>query len=249
MQEFLNIALGFPTVIWTGLLGVVAAYWLFVIVGALDLDVLDAHIHIDPEFDVDFDLDADVDADVDAPASPLVNIAVALGIGKVPVTILISLFGLSGWVVSYFSALWVAPMLKFGAIGAVILGVAFIAAVPLMGAMAHPLKKVFETHTRRAGAEVIGSICIISTGTVDDGFGQARLDDGGAGLLLNVRCETANNGLKKNSQALIIGHDRETDVYFIEPYEQFLPTEGVELDTREELSEQIDNLVNAKREG
>ena len=41
MLEFLQAMLGFPTVVFTMLLGVVAVYWLFVIVGALDLHVLD----------------------------------------------------------------------------------------------------------------------------------------------------------------------------------------------------------------
>lgn len=261
MQEFLNIALGFPTVIWTGLVALVSAYWLFVILGALDLEILefdhdfdfDADVDLDVDVDLDLDVDADVDADVhadlDGGATPMLKVAVALGVGKVPVTVLLSFFVISGWTVSSVATLYLTPILRFGAVGAVILGIAFVAAIPLMGALAHPLKGMFEMTTRRAGAEVIGSVCVISTGSVDERFGQARLDDGGAGLLLSVRCETENNGLKKNSQALIIGHDRETDVYFVEPYEQFLAMDGVEMATMDEVHEQSENWVNAKREG
>ena len=42
MSEFLSQAFAFPTVIFSVLLGFVMLYWLFVIIGALDLDVLDA---------------------------------------------------------------------------------------------------------------------------------------------------------------------------------------------------------------
>lgn len=228
MQEFLNIALGFPTIVWTALMALVTAYWLFVIVGALDIELLDFDIDFETDFDVDLDLDvspdADVDAgvDVDAPtASPLVKVAVALGIGKVPLTILLSFFAFSGWMVSYFGTLYLAPMFKVGAVGAIILAVAFVIAIPAMGAFAHPLKGLFETHSRHAGSSVIGKVCTITTGRVDPSFGQATLADGGAGLLLNVRCETDDNGLRRTSEALIIGYERESDVYFVEPYDQF----------------------------
>lgn len=250
MQGFFDIALGFPTVLWTAALLVVLAYWLFVILGALDLELLD--VDFETDLDVDLDLDVEAPADADAPGpNPFVKIAVALGVGQVPVTILISFFAFSGWMVSYFGSLYLSPLLKFGAAGAVILGIAFVLAAPMMGAFAHPLKKVFETKTRRAGADLIGQVCVITTTSVDSGFGQARLDDGGAGLLLKVRCESDDNGLRKGSQALIIGHEASRDVYFIEPYEQFLgATDGVELHTSvTSVTEHAETSVNAKREG
>lgn len=251
MQGFLDIALGFPTVFWTALLGLVVAYWLFVIVGALDIELLDFDVETDFDIDLDADFDADIDADAagdgsDSGANPLVKVAVALGLGKVPITILISFFVFSGWFVSYFGDIYLTPILGGGAVGAVLLGLAFVLAIPMMGAMAHPLKGVFETSTRSAGHSVIGQVCTISTGSVDMNFGQARLDDGGAGLLLNVRCPTGDNTLRKNSQALIIGHDAEHDVYFVESYEQFLEPSGH--DELHAAGEQIEQLVNTQRE-
>ena len=41
MPELLAAALAFPTVIYTILLVVVVVYWLFVVLGALDIDMLD----------------------------------------------------------------------------------------------------------------------------------------------------------------------------------------------------------------
>jgi hypothetical protein len=254
LQEFLNIALGFPTIIWTALMGLMLAYWLFVILGALDLELLDIDIDLDTDLDIDLDadmdMDVDADADVDGAATgpgALARVAVALGIGKVPVTILLSFFTISGWALSYFGMLYLGPLLKFGAVGAVILGATFVLAVPLMGAMAHPLKELFQTKTRRAGAEVVGKVCIVTTGSVDESFGQARLDDGGAGLLLHVRCET-DNDLGRNDEALIIGHDREDDVYFVEPYKQFLASDDAETAASPEVAEHAEDWVNAERE-
>lgn len=41
MTEFLAAILAFPTVVFTGLLGVAVVYWVFVIIGAVDVDLLD----------------------------------------------------------------------------------------------------------------------------------------------------------------------------------------------------------------
>ena len=41
MDEFLALALSFPTVVFSTLLLVVLAYWCFVILGALDIDAFD----------------------------------------------------------------------------------------------------------------------------------------------------------------------------------------------------------------
>ncbi len=251
MQEFLNLALSFPTIFWSALVGLVLAYWVFVIVGALDLEVLDIHLHLEPDldFDIDVDVDADVDADLAASGiSPLAQLAVALGIGKVPVAILLTFFAFSGWMVSYFGMLYLAPLLKFGAVSALILGASFALSVPVMGALAHPLKKVFTMTTRHGGAELIGQTCDVTTGSVDERFGQAKIDDGGAGLLLAVRCDSGNR-LRRRSKALIIDFDADTNIYTVEPYEQFLASDhdadlampGIAIDS--------DEFVHAKQEG
>lgn len=217
MQAFLDIALGFPTVIWSALIGVVLVYWLFVILGALDLELLDLDIDFDAEGDFDVDVDG---AAVDGSASPLAQLAGALGIGKVPVTILVTFFTFAGWVLSYFGTLYATPVIRFGAVGALLFAASFALAIPAMAAMAHPLKKVFETKTRRGGADLIGQVCEVTTGSVSERFGQARYDDGGAGLLLKIRCDSEND-LGRRAAALIIGYDREGDVYLVEPYGQF----------------------------
>lgn len=254
MQEFLNIALGFPTVVWTVLLGVVLAYWLFVILGALDLDFLDFDVDLDADFDMNFDVDADVDvdggdADVSGP-SPLAKIAIALGLGRVPVTIMLTFFVSSAWAASFLGVYYLSSVWKIPGFAALIFGLSFVVAVPLMGALAQPFKGMFTTTTRNAGATVIGSVCEVTTGSVTERFGQAQLDDGGAGLLLAIRCETSGNELTRGSQALIIGHDREQDIYWVEPYEQFLASDDdVRRASSAEAAQRVDDLVNAKREG
>jgi hypothetical protein len=243
MQEFLNVALSFPTVVWTALLLVALGYWLFVILGALDLELLDfdADIDLDPDIDLDVDVDAGVDVDVDpaidtdagidldVPELGLVlKLAVALGVGRVPVTILLTFLVGAAWGISYFSVLLLGSAIGGGALfGTLVLAGSFVLGLPIMGALAHPLKGVFHTKTKTAGRKLVGQVCDVTTGKVTADFGQARLEDGGAGLLLSVRCDEPN-GLRRKSRALIIGFDEETNVYWVEPYDQMLVDDGEE---------------------
>jgi hypothetical protein len=47
VQEFLTTLLSFPTLVFTGLMGLVLLYWMTVIFGALDLDFLDSALGLD----------------------------------------------------------------------------------------------------------------------------------------------------------------------------------------------------------
>jgi len=67
MTEFIAGILAFPTVMFTVALGIVAAYWLFVIVGAFDMDFIDGVLGLDAiEGVVDGVVDGSVDAILDA---------------------------------------------------------------------------------------------------------------------------------------------------------------------------------------
>ena len=65
MQEFLTIILSMPTVVYTVLMGLMALYWVTVIMGAVDIDLFDLDADLDADIDLDADLDLDVDADID----------------------------------------------------------------------------------------------------------------------------------------------------------------------------------------
>lgn len=64
--------------------------------------------------------------------------------------------------------------------------------------------------------DLIGKECILTTLRVDEGFGQASYDDGGAGLILTVRCE-GENDLTRGSRAVIVDYHEAHDTYTIKP--------------------------------
>lgn len=224
MQEFLHIALSFPTIIWTILLVLSSGYWLFVMFGAIDLEFLDMQLDLDFDFDVDVDVDlapGALTAVTGGDVGIFARVANAVGIGKVPLTVLLSLFALVGWTFSFFATLYV-PLASDGIVTrSLVMAIAIAVAIPVMGILAHPLKGMMTVTTQREGAELVGQTCVITTGSVTATFGQARVATSGAGLLLAVRCDTPN-ALKRNDNALIIGYDEQSRTYAIEPYEQFL---------------------------
>ena len=59
-------------------------------------------------------------------------------------------------------------------------------------------------------------ICTITTGHVDDGFGQATIEDGPDVLNISVRCDRTGV-LTRGSKALVVDFDSTRQAYVVEP--------------------------------
>src|SRR5512139_3663215 len=81
--DFIGLVFSFPTVLFTFSLVVVIAYWAFVVLGALDLDLLDG--------DIDVGVDAGAGSDGGSDGGGLSGVAGWLRLGGVPVTVTLSL--------------------------------------------------------------------------------------------------------------------------------------------------------------
>ena len=86
--------------------------------------------------------------------------------------------------------------------------------------MVRPLGPLFETKEAKRRTDYIGSMCTITTGRVDKEFGQATIEDGADVLVVDVRCDAADNKLARNQQAMIIDFDDERLAYIVETVEQ-----------------------------
>lgn len=226
MDAFLQIALAFPTVVFTTALGVVLAYWLVVVAGAMDIDA----------FGVDFDLDLDVDtgadsldaggadADVDGPsASSLASLLAALRLRHAPLTVTLSVLILNSWVLSYLGAraLMVDSPLPLVLSGVLIAVLALVLAVPLTSLLTRPLGPLFVVHTGVEKSSFVGQVCIVRSGSVDAKHGRAVIDDGGAGVQVRVRSEDPNS-LRRGHRALLIAYDASSDIYDVEAMDELL---------------------------
>jgi hypothetical protein len=238
MAEVLALALSFPSVVFTVLLGVVLVYWAFVMVGVIHIGegsegALEGKLEGATkgllEGAVDHaghhaELDGDLDIDGDDGGGVLAALMSALHLKSVPVTVVFSLIVTFAWLVSVVSMQFltrlapalVGPFLSLG-----VLVAAFLLALPLTSIAARPLAKVFALKLAPAKSDFIGRTCIVRTGTVTNKFGEATLPDGGAGLVIRVRIEDGKQ-LGRGEQALIVDYDAERETYLVEPMREVL---------------------------
>ncbi|UXI68271.1 hypothetical protein [Tahibacter amnicola] len=201
-MNFFYLLTHFPAIIPSILLGVLIVFWLLAIAGMFDFDA------VGPDWVGGEDGDA-------VPESLL-----ALGLDRLPFSIVISGVVFFWWLLTML-ALSLAPVWYAASpwlVGGGVLVVALLAAVPLAAICLRPLKPLFVVHPGASHESVIGRSCRILTLSVEENFGQAEVDTGGARLNIKVYAGVPNS-LVKGSTALIIDLDRERGRYLVEAYD------------------------------
>jgi len=237
MDELLPILFSMPTLPWTCLVMASVFYWLTVILGALDMDVLGGaegkahalgetgHGHGDVGHgdaghgDAGHgDAQGHVGDAVAAKEGVLSSLLAALKLRSVPVTITLSFFGLYGWVVSYLLTKNVVASLPLPAVASTALVLLATTIVSLLATSAsiRPLAPLFRAKQGTKHRELVGKVIRITTGRVDGKFGEGHLDDGQAGLQLQVRCADPD-ALARDDEALILGWGPKTESFEVEP--------------------------------
>ncbi len=248
LAHFLAVALSFPCVVYTVLLGISILYWGFVMVGAVHLDGGDGALdgaadgaadgidgggHADAGGHADGgdggdggDADGG-DADGGAAGGHHGALAAAMASLKLrsaPATLVLSIIVLFSWLFSVFgmqaSAAWI-PEGMMGLARFAVLFVAPIVALPFTSIAIRPLAKVFVTTNAAKNESLVGKVCTVRTGTVTDRFGEALLEDGGAGLVVRVRVETGET-LKRGDQVVIVAYDGDRQEFTVAPMENLL---------------------------
>ena len=202
MEAFVQQCLAWPAFPFTIFLGCVTAYWLLVILGAMDLDLLD------------IDLDVDMDTDMDASLADWGMVGVKwFNLGDVPLMLWVSFLALASWSISvyydkpmpdadnYELATVIIRNLALGLLAAKIL------TQPLKGKLKHK-----EPNTLK---EMIGRTCVVITSEVTQKHGNAvcTVEDG-APLQLNVR--TIEGTVHKDDVVEIVDFSPETGVYYVQ---------------------------------
>ncbi|HEX2143579.1 MAG TPA: hypothetical protein VHG10_03625 [Glycomyces sp.] len=210
MTEFLEVALSFPPIVFSFGLIAVFLYWIVVILGALDVDMVE--------------LGADGDAEVEAGGS----FWSAFGFGEVPFTVVLSLWVTLGWIVTVLGTTWVRSAEDM-VIPAAVSGLATLVAgigVGMLGAklLSGPLSKVFADAPATAHRDLIGKVCVVRTGTVTTDSGQAELvEEDGTIHLINVRRsvhepEGIDDELfSRHSKLVIFDYDESAKVFLVVP--------------------------------
>ncbi|MCP4043414.1 MAG: ubiquinone biosynthesis protein [Gammaproteobacteria bacterium] len=185
-------------------LGLALLYWLMVIVGAADIDIFD------------------FDTDLPEEAGGFGGFLATTGLTGVPTMVAFSIPILWGWLFTVLGTGVLKYLVTGGAWfivgGVLVLLASLFMAVLISALMIRPLRHYFKTENALHQTDIVGKVCVVKTLNVDEGFGQAEFEDGGAGLLIQVRSETGN-GLTKGSKALIIARDEQKEAFRVRSYD------------------------------
>ena len=235
MDEFIAAIVSFPTVVFTVALLVVAGYWLLALLGGVGSDMLDAAAgKVDGAVDA---MAGKVDGAVDGATGKLeavggkveggLSLLAAIGFGKAPATVVISMLVLFAWALSTFATLMLRDFFPASAadVGVAAMGVhvgiafgAVVIAGMLTGLIAGALGDAFKRHRPIGHGELVGKLATITTGRVDERFGQANLHEDGANLIVDVRCATPN-ALVRHTRVVLVSYDAAAHYYMVEPFE------------------------------
>ena len=210
MEQLFEVASQFPTVIYSTLLGIVVVYWVVGMLGLIDLD-----------FSGGADLDLDVDSDVDVSAGGITGLFLTFGISGVPFTLVISIIILICWLISFYLQFYLLSWLPDGwlyyLLGAASDVLIFFFSLPITAIVIRPLKGMLKSVEATSSNNLVGKDATIATGMVSETFGQARLFNNGAEILVDVRCDPEHT-FKLGDQVLVIKYLPENHTYIVAPY-------------------------------
>ena len=212
MDPFYENITSFPTVIFTFFLIIAAFYWAIAVLGVVSLDILDFDL---PEAEADTGFDN---------GSVLAGLMMKFGLYGVPVTIILSLVFLFGWLISYYSAYLVFSLMPRGflefLIGIPIFIISLYLAVLITSVLIRPMRSLFKSAIQETTKYVLGQVAIVRTSIVDENFGEAVMQDGGAGLILKIRSEKGTT-FAKGDKVVVFEYLTERNVYRVISQKEF----------------------------
>ena len=187
MNEFLTNALTFPTMVFSILLGFCVVYWMFAAFGVFD---------VTEGWAVDADVGDFVDAHAHHPGDTthgghgLAAILARFGLGGVPFMVMLTVLSLTAWIASYFLQMLVLshfPDLVRWVVGLGVIAAALVGGVFATSLMLRPVRWAVARFGPEPPKPVLGRVGEVISPQVDDRGGRVQVEDGGAGLIFQVR--------------------------------------------------------------
>lgn len=214
MDPFYENISSFPTVIFTFVLALSVLFWLISVLGFIEIEALDFDL---PEADLD------VDGKFTNP-DVLAGLMLKFGLQGVPVTVIVSLISLFGWIICYYAVHFIFPFIPDGLFeylaGLPIFMGSLYAAVLITSVLIKPLRPLFNKAQQETRKYVLGQTAVVRTSRVDDSFGEVILEDGGAGLIFKAR-STEGVSFKKGDRVVLLDRDEVTNTYRVISEEEF----------------------------
>lgn len=193
-------------IIPTILLVFVLVYWLTVLIGFADLDA----------FDIDLDMETDVNSD--ASVGWFNHVLYFFNLGQVPLMLFLSFLALPMWLLAIAATDYLG--LESVTLSFVLVLPNFVLSLFIAKLLTQPFVTLFDRLEASAedNIQIVGKVCTIVINASEDRLGQARLEERGSVLMLNVRTRKGTV-LTKGQTGLIIDYLPEKSYYIIEPYE------------------------------
>ncbi|WP_316527179.1 OB-fold-containig protein [Kitasatospora brasiliensis] len=230
MGGFLTAALAFPTAVFSFALVVVVGYWLLMLFGGLVPGAVHGghggghHAdvgHAGHAGDVGHvghgagghDADGGSDRHGTGHHGGVLD---ALGLGGVPVTVAVSLLVALAWFVSLSGTVLTSGAPARGGVFVV----ALVASWAGTRVLVRPLSRLFPQDRPVTRGDFVGRVCVIRTGRVTAGFGQAEVTaEDGSTAIVQVRTAEPEPGLTAGRTALIFDYDAEGEHFLVAPFD------------------------------
>lgn len=214
METYLEILSTYPTAVYTVLLIVVTLYWLLSAVGVLGVDALDGL------FGLDLGSDAGGDSAESGAVAALLN---KFGLGGIPLMVLFTLIALVGWSVCYLTELHLLRGMTgitglLARSGTLVAGL--LLSIPVARVVLSPVRALMRRHRPVSQAPQLGRIATVRSPEITQTSGTAEVDDGGAGLILQVRHATPGLFVR-GDRVVLIEYLREHNAYRVISCEEF----------------------------
>jgi hypothetical protein len=210
MTDFLQICLTFPTVAYSILLAFCVVYWLLALTGLFHVDATDGVLMGHAAHAV-----GGHGAVADSAMSA--GVLARLGLARVPIMVVLTVLFFLGWLATYFAhLLWLRHLpdsLRI-AIGLATLVGALVPGVLLTSMLLRPLSRWLAKLQPPAASTMPGRVGTVISPQVDAAGGRAAFDDGGAGLILQVRASPGVT-LLRGERVVLLSHDAQAHTHAV----------------------------------
>lgn len=221
MSEFLQTVLTFPTLLYSIVLAFCAIYWLLAMTGLVDTDAIDgmlasdAHAHLPVDHSVGH---SDV-SDGAASAGMLAR----LGLSGVPIMLVLTVLSFFGWLCTYFVHLLVLSALPDTLrwlLGAATLLGALVPGLVATSLLLRPVSRLIHRLRPPVPPSILGRAGTVISPHVDERDGRAAFEDGGAGLILQVRAAPGVR-FRRGDRVVLLSHDAAANCYAVMSESEF----------------------------
>ncbi|MFP7721326.1 hypothetical protein [Lysobacter sp. A3-1-A15] len=208
MSEFLTTALSFPTLAYSVVLAVCTIYWALAATGLVEIDALDGL------------LGGDGDSPDSSGAAAMIS---RLGLSGVPLMLVATVLAFVGWIGTYFVHLLVLAHLGEGLrlfAGAAVALAMLVPGIVLTSVLLRPLSRLLLKLRPPLDPSLLGRVAVVNSPEVATDYGTATVDDGGAGLVLQVR-DGETGRFKRGDRVVLIEYLDAQHAYRVIPERQF----------------------------